>query len=87
MSELIKQTVVLTDKCDLVIDCVQNIVSFDDTFVALQTQGGRINVEGSELRVDSLQKENGKIHIIGNISGVFYSKEGIKQKAFSKLFK
>ena len=87
MSELIKQTVVLTDKCDLVIDCVQNIVSFDDTFVALQTQGGKINVEGSELRVDSLQKENGKIHIIGNISGVFYSKEGIKQKAFSKLFK
>ena len=87
MSELIKQTVTLLDKCDLVIDGVQNIVSFDDSFVALKTQGGRINVEGSELKVDSLQKENGKIHITGKISGVFYSNEGIKRGAFSKLFK
>ena len=87
MSDFVKQTVIISDKCDLVIDGVQNIISFDDTFVALQTQGGRLNVDGNELKVDSLQKENGKIHITGKIVGVFYSTDGAKRSAFSKIFK
>ncbi len=87
MADNVKQTVFLSDKSDLVIDGVQNILSFDERYVSLDTLGGRINIEGSELKVDSLQKENGKIHITGNISGVFYSSESIKRGAFSKLFK
>ncbi len=87
MADSVRQTVVLSDKSDLVIDGVRNILSFEDTYVTLDTLAGKISVEGSELKVDSLEKENGKIHITGNISGFFYSSEGIKRGAFSKIFK
>jgi sporulation protein YabP len=82
----IKQKIVISDRSDVVIDKVETIVSFDDTYVVLATDGGRINIEGSELKVDSLTKEDGKIHILGNISGVFYSGD-VKRGGFSKFFK
>ncbi len=83
----INQTVVLTDRSDLVIDSVENIISFDETFLVIATGGGRLNIEGSELKVESLTKNDGKIHIVGKISGIFYSSETNKRGAFSKIFK
>lgn len=82
-----KQIIILTDRSDLVIDNVENIISFDEGYVVLATKAGRVNVEGKELKVDSLTKDGGKIHIIGNITGVFYSSDAGKQGAFSRLFK
>ena len=86
-NESAKQTVILSDRCDLVIDNVQNIVSFDDSYISLDTICGLINIEGKELKVDSLQKENGKIHVTGDISGIFYSSASVKRGAFSRFFK
>ena len=81
------QTVVLKDRSDLLIDGVENIITFDETYVALETSSGKLNIEGNDLKVDSLCKEDGKIHIIGSVKGIFYSTDGGKKSGIGRLFK
>lgn len=83
----VHQTVLLKDRSELQIDGVENIISFDETYVALETSSGKLNIEGNDLRVDSLCKEDGKIHITGAVKGIFYSSDCGKKGGIGRLFK
>lgn len=61
---------------------VKDIRAFDEGFVSLDTASGRISVEGKELKIESLSKENGHIYINGDISGVFCETEAEGKKGF-----
>ncbi len=50
---------------------VSDIRGFDEGYVSLDTSSGKITVEGKELKIESLTKEDGHIFISGSISGVF----------------
>ena len=82
-----KQSVVLQDRTELFIDGVENILNFDETYVGLATVYGKLNIEGRELKVDSLTRDDGKIHITGKICGIFYSSDDSKKSGLGKLFK
>lgn len=65
---------------------VKTVLAFDEEYVSLDTELGRINIEGKELKIESLSKESSDIEIIGNITGVFNL--GEKKSPLSKrLFK
>ena len=64
---------------------VINIIGFDSEYVSLETDSGRVGVEGSELKIESLEKGSGEILVSGKISGVFYSEKKAKS-ALSKWF-
>ena len=49
-------------------DGVNDIRGFDEGYVSLSTDSGKINVEGSDLKIESLSKEGGTIFISGNIN-------------------
>ena len=61
---------------------VNDIRAFDDGYVSLDTKSGKITIEGSELKIESLSKEDGHIYISGNISGVFCDSNEEKSKGF-----
>lgn len=65
---------------------VNDIRGFDDGYVSLDTVSGRINVEGSDLKIESLTKENGNIYISGGVSGVYILSEEKKKGIFGRLF-
>lgn len=65
---------------------VEDIRGFDEGYVSLDTVSGRITVEGSNLKIESLTKEDGCIFIAGNISGVFIATEEKKRGFFGKIF-
>ena len=81
-----KQEIVIRNRSFVEIDGVNNIRSFDDESVLLESSAGKIVVEGEELRIESLEKLTGKILICGKIKGVFYPdfKEMRKPKGFFK---
>lgn len=78
----------ITVKVDegIILDGIKNVDSFDETFVILSTNNGRINIEGKELKIESLSAESGEIFISGKISGFYYSEAQNAKTWFSKLF-
>ena len=82
-----KQTLVLEDRKKLVIDGILNVESFNDDYLELSSNLGRIEVEGSSLKIEELRQDTGKILITGDISGMFYKENKIAKKPFGKFFK
>ena len=70
----------------LVLNGVSNIESFDEGYITLEINEGRISVEGSGMKIESLSRDDGEIHITGKIDGVFYSDKKKLLGRFRGLF-
>ena len=80
------QSVAINDRRSVRIDSVTNVSGFDEGYVSLDTEMGRIIVEGEGLKIMSLSKENGMIEISGRISGVYYSGEKERRGLLHRIF-
>ena len=72
------QTITVTNLKTFSMSGVIDIAAFDGDYILLDTSMGNISVEGSDLKIQSLTKENGEILVTGDITGVFVTP--IKQK-------
>ena len=82
----IKQEVLIKGKGNVSVDFVKGIVSFDEDSVILDTDAGKMIVEGIGLRIENLEKATGRIQITGMISGVHYLEKEMKNKG-RRLFR
>ena len=89
MSEVIKKNYEISIKNREAVTAsgVKNVESFGEDYLTLATDLGELVVEGKNLKIESLTKENGEIYIIGEIEGLFYKVPKIQKGFFSKLFK
>lgn len=83
-SEKNKITVVIGKSFSM--EGVSDIRGFDEGYVSLDTSSGRISIEGSDLKIESLTKDDGCIFVSGNVSGVFISSEEKKRGFFGRIF-
>lgn len=67
-----KQQVLIKDRSAVEIDGVKSVRRFDEQSILLDTGCGKMVVDGSELRIESLDKINGRIEITGKVMGVIY---------------
>ncbi|MBO5939466.1 MAG: sporulation protein YabP [Clostridia bacterium] len=65
---------------DMNISGVKEVESFDETCVMLHTHGGTMTVEGSGLRVGTLDLQSGMVSLSGKIDAVYYSIEQTDKK-------
>lgn len=65
---------------------VSDVVSFDESGVALETVCGSMAVEGEALHITVLNITEGKVEIEGKINGLYYfdNKPTAKKGLFSK---
>lgn len=82
-----KQTLTLTDRKSLCVNCVKNVVGFDGGYVSLCTELGKIVIEGEDLRIEGLSREDGTVHISGSVDAVYYAEEKPAGKSFFKFGK
>lgn len=82
-----KQTLLLESRKKLTIDGIIDVESFREDYLELSSKLGKIEVEGSNLKIEELRREDGKIYITGEISGVFYGDNKIGKKIFGKVFR
>ena len=85
-STVVKQELVVKDGRLLSLDGVVSVDALGDDYLTVNTVSGSITVEGESLKIESLTKEDGKIKVIGKISGVFYKETVEKQGLFKRLF-
>ena len=84
---IVHRELTIKDRKNLTLNGVINVEEFTDSFMTLKTSEGLIFVEGSELKIESLTKEDGSLLVSGNISGVFYKTKSEKKSWFSRLFR
>ncbi|MBQ3063202.1 MAG: sporulation protein YabP [Clostridia bacterium] len=66
-------TLTLNERTDVQITGVSEVVSFDEASVLLETSVGTLVLEGTGLRVHTLDVAGGRLAVSGEISGLYYS--------------
>ena len=84
------QNLILENSGKLSISGVNDVLSFDDQVVMVETELGLLTVKGENLRINKLSIDTSEVIVEGNISYLAYSdKEVEKNKGslISKIFK
>ncbi|MBE7066725.1 MAG: sporulation protein YabP [Ruminococcaceae bacterium] len=88
MPDTRSQDVFIKNRENIRITGVIDVRSFDDVFVDLDTEQGRMLIRGEGLKIGSLSLEQHELYIVGYIYGCEYediSKN--KKKIFTRIFK
>ena len=84
------QNIILENRGKLSISGVNDVLSFDDQVVMVETELGLLTVKGENIRINKLSIDTSEVIIEGSISYLAYSdKELEKSKGnlISKIFK
>ena len=90
INQLNTQNIVLENREKLSISGVNDVLSFDDLIVILETQLGLLTIKGENLRINKLSIDNEEVIIEGNINCIMYSDKASETKTTSflgKIFK
>ena len=78
-------TVYIKDRKEISVSGTKSILELSDDFAALDTDLGKLIIEGSEIKLESFQKEERTVYISGNIESIYYQKTKISSSLFSKF--
>ncbi|NBK96617.1 MAG: sporulation protein YabP [Erysipelotrichia bacterium] len=79
---------ILKDRKYLEISGIKQIDHFDEEEFLLESVQGWLEITGSELMLDKLDKERGEVMIKGNIETISYvSAKKTKESIIAKMFK
>ncbi len=82
-----KQMLTVDSRKRMELDGVKNVAAFTDDYMELDTELGALTVEGEELKILELSREDGRIVVTGNICGIFYGAVKSTKGLFGKIFK
>lgn len=70
---------------------IQDVVSFDENQIVLDTDMGLLTIKGKELHVSRLTLEKGEVDLTGAVDSMTYSSNASYRKSgeslFNRLFK
>ena len=85
------QNLILENRGNLSISGVNDVLSFDDQVVMIDTELGLLTVKGENIRINKLSLDTSEVIVDGEISSLTYSPKGPEKKAgtslLSKIFK
>lgn len=74
-----KHSIRLEGREQLFVSGVEDVLSFDEAGVVLKTVAGVLSVDGTELRITSLNVESGDVEIEGSVNGIIYPQSQTKR--------
>lgn len=81
-----KSYLTLDSRKKMTVDGVQEIISFNDEQILLNTVLGSMDIRGENLKMNKLDVQNGDIMISGKISYIVYTNDGKKNKKSKNIF-
>lgn len=86
-----KSYLTLDSRKRMTIDGVEEIISFDEDQILLNTVLGAMDIRGENLKMNKLDVQNGDVMISGKITYIVYTSDEKKPRkgkgALSKLFR
>ncbi len=83
------QNIIIENRAKISISGVNDVDSFDECDIILQTSMGTLSVKGENLHINKFNVETGELIIDGDIDEVVYHNDGSygkKGSFFSKMF-
>lgn len=78
----------LQNRRKLTVSGVEDVESFDENTVVLQTSGGLLILRGSSLHIDRLSIEGGELAVTGKLDSLVYEDGNSGREGFfSRLFR
>lgn len=65
---------------------IENIISFDESLVVLDSLDTVVTVDGSDLQIVKMDVDSGEIIVSGQINGLVYSDKKSRPKRFGGIF-
>lgn len=90
MNTNIVQNLVLENREKLSVSGVNDVLSFDDQVVMVDTELGLLTVKGENIRINKLSLDTAEVIIEGSISSLIYSQKSQEKTSgtiLSKIFK
>ena len=83
------QNVIIESRERVSISGVENVESFDEEKIIMETTEGMLTIEGENLHINSLSLEEGEMMVEGYVFSVVYSDGATSASGgiFSKLFR
>ena len=84
------QNLILENREKLSISGVNDVLSFDDQVVIIDTELGLLTVKGENLRINKLSIDTSEVIVEGDISALSYSEQNSDRERssfISKIFK
>ena len=85
--EIKHSVLTVKEQKEVILDGVINIEGFDESYVLIKTNSGKITLEGTGLKIESLTKESGVIVVSGKVLSVTYDESKGGSGFFGRLFK
>ncbi len=82
--EKLPHKLTLTERKQLSLTGVTEVVSFDETTVVLQTSLGALVIQGEGLQLKNLSQDGGQVAVDGQIAGLHY--EEPRQGGWRRFF-
>ena len=76
----------LSERSQLTVTGVTEVISFEDTAIVLQTCMGLLQVQGSGLQLKNLSLEGGQVEVDGTVSSLVYEEARHTGSWVSRLF-
>lgn len=77
----------LSERKQLTMTGVTEVVSFDDGAVVLHTQLGTLEIQGEELKLKTLSIDGGQVAVDGHICGLLYEEPRSSRSFWGKVRK
>ena len=90
MNTNIVQNLILENRGKLSVSGVNDVLSFDDQVVMIDTELGLLTVKGENIRINKLSLDTSEVIVEGEISSLAYSQNKQAQSSgtlLSKIFK
>lgn len=83
------QNLILENRNKLSVSGVNDVLSFDDQVVIIETELGLLTVKGENLKINKLSIDTSEVIVEGEINNLSYSERQIKSEGgiFGKIFK
>lgn len=76
----------LSERKKLTVTGVNEVVSFEETAVILQTCMGQLTVQGTQLQLKTLSLEGGQVEVEGTVTALHYEEPKQSGGWLSRLF-
>ena len=88
MEEIRKHSIAMDNREKLTITAVDDVVSFDEEKVIVDTEMGTMTVFGSDFRIHKLNVDDGQLVIEGRVDEIQYSETHKKDQKgfFARMF-
>ena len=77
-----QHTLCLESRNKLTLTGIEDVISFDENGLLLQTTEGTLTVDGSDIHIVTLSVEDGELMVEGRICGLYYVDKSTKKSGF-----